>query len=555
MASVKNMKLFSKMLLISIVPLVLLGAALQIINYVMSEKNFGELSKRVESTLNQISQDSITELSSVSEQSARDLLQEIRIAIGGSLQPGEAAKFLNLAKQQVTLEQLKEFSFYGPDGTLELSSNEATTRRTVPADILQQARSSQNLIAVGNDEKSHSLCFYQPLFVDMDMHRMNPEYQIGQMYGMLFVEMSKDRILSSIQKQRERITTEVNDHRIQAESVLARNFWTSLGVEAAFLAVTALLIIPIAQRTVVRPMRKAISANQEIAEFLSSAADQFSSASESIAHGANEQAAGLRETSSSLDEMTSMTKNNADNASHANQLASEARQVAQTGVAAIQTMSEAMKDIQTSADTTARIIKVIDEIAFQTNLLALNAAVEAARAGEAGKGFAVVAEEVRNLAMRSAEAAKETAGMIQASVQQAQKGVEISNNVNKTLSEIADRVSKTADIVNEITTASQEQAQTIEQINTAITQMDAVTQQNAANSEETASSARELNYQSLQLKKTVDDLIQMVGASTSAGVSHRRTVHAASAARLQNHEQDSLDDFEDSRHLDTVSTR
>jgi methyl-accepting chemotaxis protein len=157
--------------------------------------------------------------------------------------------------------------------------------------------------------------------------------------------------------------------------------------------------------------------------------------------------------------------------------------------------------------------------------------------------------------MRSAEAAKETAGMIQASVQQAQKGVEISNNVNKTLSEIADRVSKTADIVNEITTASQEQAQTIEQINTAITQMDAVTQQNAANSEETASSARELNYQSLQLKKTVDDLIQMVGASTSAGVSHRRTVHAASAARLQNHEQDSLDDFEDSRHLDTVSTR
>jgi methyl-accepting chemotaxis protein len=555
MASRTNMKLFSKMLLISIVPLVLLGAALQIINYVMSEKNFGELSTRVESTLNQISQESITELSSVSEQSARDLLQEIRIAIGGSLQPGEATKFLNLAKQQVTLEQLKEFSFYGPDGTLELSSNENTSRRTVPADILQQAKNSQTLIAVGNDEKSQSLCFYQPLFVDIDMHRMNPDYQIGQFYGMLFVEMSKDRILSSIQKQRERITAEVNDHRTQAESVLARNFWTSLVVEVAFIAVTALLIIPIAQRTVVRPMRKAISANQEIAEFLSSAADQFSSASESIAHGANEQAAGLRETSSSLDEMTSMTKNNADNASHANQLASEARQVAQTGVAAIQTMSQAMKDIQTSADTTARIIKVIDEIAFQTNLLALNAAVEAARAGEAGKGFAVVAEEVRNLAMRSAEAAKETAGMIQASVQQAQKGVEISNNVNKTLSEIADRVSKTADIVNEITTASQEQAQTIEQINAAITQMDAVTQQNAANSEETASSARELNYQSLQLKKTVDDLIQMVGAATSAAASQYRSVQAASAARSQEEAQDSFDDFENSRHRNAVSAR
>jgi hypothetical protein len=123
----------------------------------------------------------------------------------------------------VTLEQLKEFSFYGPDGTLELSSNENTSRRTVPADILQQAKNSQTLIAVGNDEKSQSLCFYQPLFVDIDMHRMNPDYQIGQFYGMLFVEMSKDRILSSIQKQRERITAEVNDHRTQAESVLARN--------------------------------------------------------------------------------------------------------------------------------------------------------------------------------------------------------------------------------------------------------------------------------------------------------------------------------------------
>lgn len=516
--ALRNMKLFTKMLLISILPLIMLGTALLTINYMMSEKSFTELSVRVEDTLKQINSDSVTELSSLSEQSARDLLQEIRIAIGGSLQPGEAAKFLNLAKQQVTLEQLKEFSFYGPDGALELSSNDKTTRRSVPADILEQARRDKKMVAKGNDENSRTLCFYQPLFVDMDMHRMNPNYQIGDFYGMLFVEMSKDRILSSIEKQRQRIADEVNEHRAQAKTVLAKNFWVSLLVQIGFLTVTAILIVPIALRTVVRPMRKAIAANQEIAEFLSSAADQFTGAADSIAQGANEQAAGLRETSQSLESITSMTKNNAQNASHANKLAAEARQVAQVGVSAIQTMSQAMKDIQTGADSTAKIIKVIDEIAFQTNLLALNAAVEAARAGEAGKGFAVVAEEVRNLSMRSAEAARETAAMIETSVQQAKKGVDLSRNVNVTLGEIAERVGKTADIINEITSASQEQAQTIEQINAAITQMDAVTQQNAANSEETASSARELNYQSTQLKATVDELIRMVG---SAGVTQK----------------------------------
>lgn len=526
------MKLFSKMLLLSIVPLVLLGAILQTINYIMMKKNFEQLSARVEETLNQLSQDSVSELSSLSEQSARDLLSEIRIAVGGSLQPGEAAKFLNLARQQVSLEQLKEFSFYGPDGTLELSSNEATTRQTVPSEILQQAQSNPALIATGTDEKSQTLCFYQPLFVDSDMHRMNPDYQIGQFYGMLFVEMSKDRILGSIEKQRSRITTEVTDHRTKAQSILTGNFWATLSVEIVFVVATALLIIPIAQRTVLRPMRRAISANQEIADFLSTAADQFSSASQSIAQGANEQAAGLRQTSTSLDQITSVTKTNADNAFHANQLASEARQVAQTGVTSISTMSQAMHDIQTSADKTAQIIKVIDEIAFQTNLLALNAAVEAARAGEAGKGFAVVAEEVRNLAIRSAEAAKQTAGMIENSVQQAKKGVEISNNVNQTLTEIADRISKTADIVNEITSASKEQAHTIEQINMSITQMDAVTQQNAANSEETASSARELNYQAVQLKQTVDELIQMVGSSSPAAVTETKKADRSITSHL-----------------------
>ncbi|MBN1816656.1 MAG: hypothetical protein JW828_04805, partial [Sedimentisphaerales bacterium] len=169
---------------------------------------------------------------------------------------------------------------------------------------------------------------------------------------------------------------------------------------------------------------------------------------------------------------------------------------------------------QKSSDETAKIIKVIDEIAFQTNLLALNAAVEAARAGEAGKGFAVVAEEVRNLAMRSAEAAKNTSEMIEGSVKNAKNGVDIAEEVGKALTEIVDKIGKTTDLVGEIAAASQEQAQGIDQVNTAVSQMDKITQQNAANAEESASAGAELNNLATGMQKIVDDLVAIVGSSS-----------------------------------------
>jgi len=205
-----------------------------------------------------------------------------------------------------------------------------------------------------------------------------------------------------------------------------------------------------------------------------------------------------------------MTKQNADNAQQANVLAAEAKKAASTGAESMSRMNGAIQEIQKSSDETAKIIKVIDAIAFQTNLLALNAAVEAARAGEAGKGFAVVAEEVRNLAMRSAEAAKNTAAMIEESVKNARNGVEIANEVGKVLEEIVQSVGKTTDLVREIAAASQEQAQGIDQVNTAVAQMDKVTQQNAANAEESASASEELSTQAESLKDVVDQLVTLV---------------------------------------------
>ncbi len=251
------------------------------------------------------------------------------------------------------------------------------------------------------------------------------------------------------------------------------------------------------------------------AEQIASASTQIASASQSLAEGATEQAAGLEETSSSLEEMASMTRQNADNATQANTLSSDAKKAADEGAESMQRMSQAIDDIQKSSDETSKIIKVIDEIAFQTNLLALNAAVEAARAGEAGKGFAVVAEEVRNLAMRSAEAAKNTANLIEGSVKKAKHGVDISGQVRAALNNIVQGVGKTSDLLEEIAAASREQSQGIDQVNTAVAQMDKVTQQNAANAEESASASEELTVQTNNIKMVVSQLETIINGAAS----------------------------------------
>jgi methyl-accepting chemotaxis protein len=250
-------------------------------------------------------------------------------------------------------------------------------------------------------------------------------------------------------------------------------------------------------------IQAALQETRTVADTVAAAAQQLSASAEEIASGAQEQASSLEETASSLEEITGTIQQNADNAQQANQLAGSSHDAAEKGGQVVARAVQGMSEINASSRKIADIITVIDEIAFQTNLLALNAAVEAARAGEQGRGFAVVAGEVRNLAQRSAGAAKEIKGLIQDSVGKVEAGTKLVNQSGETLNEIVTSVKRVTDIVAEIAAASREQATGIEQVNKAVTQMDSVTQGNASQTEELSGTAEGLTGQAQQLQALV----------------------------------------------------
>jgi methyl-accepting chemotaxis protein len=267
---------------------------------------------------------------------------------------------------------------------------------------------------------------------------------------------------------------------------------------------------------ITRPILNAIHHLQATSRQMSSASNQISSASQVLSEGASEQAASLEETSATLEEMSAMTNRNADNASEANRLVSESRRAAEAGSREMQGLTASMHNIHASSDEIVKIIKTIDEIAFQTNILALNAAVEAARAGAAGAGFAVVAEEVRSLAQRSAQAARETAERVHQALGRTSQGVEITDRVALSLGQILIATQKVEALAGQVATGSREQSEGLRQINTAVTEVDKVTQANAATAEESASAATELAAQAETLNDAVQHLLALTGVERQA---------------------------------------
>jgi methyl-accepting chemotaxis protein len=243
--------------------------------------------------------------------------------------------------------------------------------------------------------------------------------------------------------------------------------------------------------------------------------DQISRSSQDLANGTSSQAAALEETSSSLEEMSSITAQNADNTRAVETLAKTASLVVGEANQSMAEVISAMQEISRSSQETSKIIKTIDEIAFQTNLLALNAAVEAARAGEAGAGFAVVADEVRNLAMRAAEAAKNTATMIEGTIIKVKDGSGLVDKTHTAFTQVSENVEKMNTLIGDIATASSQQALGIEQINKAVAMMDDVVQQSAATAEEAAAQSQEMRQQANVLETVVEKLEEIVGISAT----------------------------------------
>ena len=273
-------------------------------------------------------------------------------------------------------------------------------------------------------------------------------------------------------------------------------------------------------RSVTKPIAHVAAVLKEGSDRTASASRQVSTASQAMADGSCQQAASLEETSSSLVEMGSMIKRTAEHTESARQMAGETRKAADHGSDDMKAMKEAMDSIKSAGGEITKIIKTIDEIAFQTNILALNAAVEAARAGEAGAGFAVVAEEVRSLAHRSADAARETAAKIENSNQRSEHGIRLSERVGNNFNEITQRARKLDTMIQEIADAAKQQSQGIETINAEISRIDTITQSNSASAEETASSSAELQAQADRLGEAVEELNRMVHTDRETAVAH-----------------------------------
>ena len=310
------------------------------------------------------------------------------------------------------------------------------------------------------------------------------------------------------------------------QASIRQNILLTLGVGAGVLAGAIFIVFVFVRKNVsglLKTIRRVSENLSDASSQLNEASDQVAVSSQKLAEGASEQAASLEETSSTLEEMATRSKDNATSTVEADKLANEAMKHSQSGRDSMGRMVDAIMEIKQSSDETAKIIKSIDEIAFQTNLLALNAAVEAARAGDAGKGFAVVAEEVRNLAQRSAEAARTTSDIIASAQERSDAGVQVAQDVEERLNLSNDAVQKVANILAEVSEAISEQAKGIDQITIGVNQMDTVTQSNAASSEQNAAASEELSSQANRLTACIQELEVILGTAKKAVASSATT--------------------------------
>ncbi|MCP4348195.1 MAG: hypothetical protein GY795_22055 [Desulfobacterales bacterium] len=339
--------------------------------------------------------------------------------------------------------------------------------------------------------------------------------EISELEEELFRKSEENKYLFlKLEENNEKVRkTAMEIETISRESIkknIRINNFISIILTSGSIVVLSLLSF-VLYRTIMISVSKVISGVTKGTEQIFWSSEQVTSASHSLAKGNSDQAASSEEISSSLEEVSSMIKQNADNAGSADNFMKEVGQVIEKANNSVNRLSDSMEEIISASKETSGLVETIDEIAFQTNLLALNAAVEAARAGEAGGGFAVVAEEVRNLAMRTAQAARNTSGLIEGTLKKIQTGGEITSETRRAFDEVASYADKVGKLIAEIAGTSGEQALSIGYLNSTVRETDKVTQGNAANAEETASASEEMKAQVEKIKILVNELTDLIG--------------------------------------------
>ena len=452
--------------------------------------------------LERLSSENLAMLDQHEQQNAENIFATAENAVKDSLERGEMDKFVTLLQRQKAVQGLQEFSLFDQNGLVTYSSDRTFVNRQLPAELSQRLRTDFQQIS---RHTNGSFEIYHSQKVQADCLRCHTDWKEGEFAGVLLGRFSTE----SLQQSQQQWSASIAGMK---RSQAINGLWTTLIIVIVFGTLAAFVM----HYQIIAPLVRLLQRFTGVSDQVRNKSRQLSLGSQSIAAGSSEQAAALEETSAALEELSATTRNNAGHAQSANELAAQTRRAAEAGAANVEQMNLAMREIQSASGNIAKIIKTIDEIAFQTNILALNAAVEAARAGSAGLGFAVVAEEVRRLAHRCADAARETTTIIEDSISKSKNGAQVSAEVARHFQEITDKARRVDELIAQIATASQEQNQGIGQLNDSVRSMDSVTQNNAANAEESAEVATELNSQADSLRGIIAELSGLLSGKSAA---------------------------------------
>ncbi len=422
--------------------------------------------------------------------------QAITTSLENVMATGDMDLFAKILREQAALSGLQEASLTDFRGHVAYTTVPARVHGELPAELKPQVLTQTELV---RRQTPGSFEIYKPLVAQKDCVTCHTERRQGDVIGVLSLRFS-DEALKRAESSWDQFGTDFSRANALATAITT----------VVLISILAGLVIWCVHSFMSVPLEQTAGDIAENAQRVRRAAEQFTGSSLSLAQGSNELAASIAQTSAALAQLTSTTATNAGHANSAREIARLTHTAAENSVRQMEVLKTTITQIDASSNDIGKINKLIHEIAFQTNLLALNASVEAARAGETGMGFAVVAEEVRNLAQRSAAAAKETAAKVEGAIGYTAKGVEIGREVAAALNEIVVKAGEVEKLAGEVAGASREQSAGITQINSAIAQMDRVTKDNASTAGQTATAAGDLDAQAETMRRSVGVLVQLV---------------------------------------------